>query len=392
MKPISFVLFLALSLGNSAHRPGSKLPANPPAGTSYLITNDDLPPKVPTSATFFTIGPGGRLLNPNIVSLGGVGAGGGYFAANRVNVLNNAGYACGYLSLGGSSEISAVNIQTQQVVGNFLASQTDSGFDNGIGLTNNGTYLYGAFSTSATIATFAVMPGCGLQFLGSISAVGLQGGGVKGIAAHGNLLVAAYADGSIESFNLSAGIPVSNGDLQNAKGFAIDNYPDGVDITQDGRYAIFGDMSTTTIVEVSDLSSGRLTKTVLYRLGTAGNSNSVFLSPDETLLYIANNSSGQVTAAFFDKTTGKVSRGCTTPALKGFDVNWVWLSSPATESTSGTGSPLYLAEYGTQSGIAVIDVTAGGGKCTLTETSDSPVQAPNTTTLLSIGVYPPRPF
>src|SRR5207302_9963263 len=144
-----------------------------------------------------------------------------------------------------------VDIQALQDIGNFAAASTDSGIDNGIGLANNGTYLYAAFSTSNTLGTFAILPGCSLTFLGDISPVGKQLGNVKGMAVHGNLLIVTYGDGSIESFNVSAGIPVSNGDLQNAVGYNTDRYPTGVDITQDGHYAIFGDQSTTTTVEIS---------------------------------------------------------------------------------------------------------------------------------------------
>jgi 6-phosphogluconolactonase (cycloisomerase 2 family) len=360
--------------------------------TPYLITNDDLPPKIPTSGTFFTFAADGTPQNPTRVSLGGVGSGGGYFASSRVSVLQSSAQQCAYLSLGGSGEISAVDIQAQQDVGNFSAATTDSGFDNGISLANNGSYLYGAFSLSGTLATFAIQPGCQLQYVSSLSVPGLHGGGVKGMAVHGSLMVVAYGDGSIQSFNIAAGPPVSNGDMQNATGYTSDNFPVGVDITQDGHFAIFGDASNSTTIEVSDISSGKLTKTVLYKVGAAFNSNNVMLSPDETLLYIANTTYGRVSAAFFDKTTGKVSPGCTSGKLKGFDNTWAYLSSPVTELPSGTGSVLYLAEFGANSGIAVVNVASSGGKCTLTESSQSPVIAPNTTNLLSIGVYPPRPF
>jgi hypothetical protein len=37
-------------------------------------------------------------------------------------------------------------------------------------------------------------------------------------------------------------------------------------------------------------------------------------------------------------------------------------------------------------------VASTGSTCTLTEASGSPVVDPDSTFLLSIGVYPPRPF
>jgi hypothetical protein len=394
MKSIPFLLLLALSAGLlGAEGSRSALTAQGASTSSYLITNNDLPKKIAaTSGTFFTIASDGTPQSPTKVTLGGTGAGGGYFTAGRVSVLQSSTDACAYLSLGGAAEIGVVDIHALQDVGNYSAASTDAGIDNGIGLVNNGTYLYASFSTSNTVASFAVLPGCGLNFLGDISPIGRHLGNVKGMAVHGNLLVIAYGDGSIESFNVSAGIPVSNGDLQNATGYTTSRYPTGVDITQNGHYAIFGDMSTTTTVEVSDISSGRLTKTLLYDLGKAGNSNNVFLSPDGTLIYIANTGSGQVTAAFFNGSTGKVSKGCTSSRLKGFDNTWTFLSSVVTELNTGTGSVLYAAEFGSSSGMALLKVTSGGGKCTLTEAPNSPVVDPDSTFLLSIGVYPARQF
>ncbi len=345
-----------------------------------------------TGLTLFPIGSGGTLGNSTRVSLGGAGIGGGYFDASRVSVLESTSDACVFGALGGPSTIGAVDINAQQDVANYYGSTTDSAGANGIGLANNGTYLYANYTGSNTIGAFAIQPGCGLNFLGDISTVGKQKGNVKGMAVHGNVLVVAYGDGSIQSFNVSAGIPVSNGDLQNASGFSTDRFPVGVDITADGHYAIFGDESTTTTVEVSDMSSGKLTKTVLYNMTTAGNSTNIYLSPDGTLLYIGNTGTGQLTAAFFNATNGKITPGCVSPTLKGFDKTWIFLGSVVTELNSGTGSVVYLAEYGSVSGVAEVGVTSSGGKCTLTEISGSPVQDPNSTTLLSIGVYPPRSF
>jgi len=367
-------------------------PAAIPAAIRYLITNDDSPPKTPTSSTLFKLAPNGLPEDPTRISLGGVGAGGGYFAASRVSVLHSTTAACAFLSLGSSGEISALDLHTQRNAGDFSAAATDSGLSNGIGLVNNGTYLYASFSSSNTLATFSVFPGCGLQFLGDISPLGKHQGNIKGMALHGDMLVVAYGEGSIESFNISAGIPVSNDDLQNATGYATDRFPSGVDISPDGHYAIFGDMSITTTVEVSDISRGKLTKTVLYNLGPANDATNLLFSPDGSLIYIANTGSGKVTAAFFNRETGKVTTGCVSPTLKGFDHSWVFLASPVTEQTTGTGSVLYLAEFGSPSSIAVVDVTSSAGECNLTEKPVSPVLAPNTNVLLSIGMYPPRTF
>ena len=389
MKCLRFLSGLLLFISSITVAQSRTVPK--PSAASFLITNNDLPPKTAaTSGTVFTFASDGTPQNPFHVSLGGSGAGGGYFNSNRVSVLRSS--ACAYLSLGGAGEIGGVDLQALRDIGNFPGSATDVGIDNGIGLVNNGTYLYASYSSSNTIATFAILPGCSLNFLGDISPLGKNSGNVKGMAVHGNLFVVTYGDGSIESFNVSAGIPVSNGDLQNATGYAHSSFPAGVEITADSHFAIFGDQSSSTTIEVSDISSGKLTKTVLYNLGAAGDSASIYLSPDETLLYITNTSVGRVSAAFFNATTGKVSRGCISKPLKGFDRNWVFLSNPVTELNTGTGSVLYLAEYGASSGIAVLNVTSSGATCSLSETAASPVTDPDSTTLLSIGVYPPRKF
>jgi len=139
-----------------------------------------------------------------------------------------------------------------------------------------------------------------------------------------------------------------------------------------------------------------LAPTVLYSLereiGTGFNSNNVRLSPDGTLLYITNNNSGQVMAAFFDPAKGTISPGCISAQLNGFDSAFSYLSGAVTQQTRGTGSVLYVAEFGEPSAIAVIDVGVRGRRCTLNEAAGSPILDPNSLNLLSIGVYPPRPF
>jgi 6-phosphogluconolactonase (cycloisomerase 2 family) len=188
---------------------------------------------------------------------------------------------------------------------------------------------------------------------------------------------------------------VSNGDKQNSTAYISSQgatYPNGIDITQDGHYAIFGDTSMTTSIEVSDISSGKLTTTVFYNLGGAINSSNIMLSPDETLLYISNSQGDTVTAAFFNANTGTLSTGCTSGKLKNYVSSWSYLASLALENTTGTGQVLYVAEYGAISGIAMLQVTSSGGTCSLSELSGSPVADPNSPGLLSIGSFPPRGF
>jgi sugar lactone lactonase YvrE len=304
-----------------------------------------------------------------------------------------------YISDASTNDIAAINIQTQALAGNFTGSSTDNGNTNGIGMVVNQNYLYAGYTASNTIATFSVGSGCQLTFLADITVAPLNGGLVDGMALNGNIMVVTYIDGSIQSFNIANGVPIPNNDEQYTAGFASGPfYANGVDITQDGHFAIFGDTATATVVEVSDLSSGKLAPTVMYiipqqpsnTIGPAISSSTVRLSPDESLLYIANSQLPYVTAAFFNKTAGKLSPGCTSPTLNLFYNPWSYVASLATRDTTGTGNVLYAAEFASY--IAIINVTSTGTTCTLTEAPSSPVINEASPGLLSIGVFPPRPF
>jgi hypothetical protein len=284
-----------------------------------------------------------------------------------------------------------MSAKTHTLSGNFTGSSTDSAATNGIGLAATASYLYATFSASSTIATFRIQAGCSLHFVGDLFTVGMNGGLVTGMALHWPMMIATYGDGSIESFNISSIAPVSNDDAQYSTGAADGHLPNGVDITVDGHYAIFADASTVTTLEVSDISSGKLTPTVAYDLGTAWNSGNVKLSPNETLLYATNNSGGRVTAAFFDRVTGKISPGCASAPLKGFYITWSYAGGVALQHSTGAGGLLYVPEFGSNgfSSIGMLQLTTTGTTCTLQEIAGSPiVDNSNPSALLSVALYP----
>jgi WD40 repeat protein len=376
------------------------------APLTYVITNDDKAFPYSNVVSFFqpssTSVP--DLTLQNYVNMPGQGLAGGYFATSRLSTA--AGTSCLYVADSGTGDISAVDIQSQQATGPFFGSPTDSGNASGIGLALNAQYLYASFTTSNTIATFIVMPGCQLSFLSDVSASGLHGGNVNGMAIHGNMMVVAYGDGSIESFDISGGAPVPNGDAQDATGFIAHYYtPTGVDITKDGRYAIFGDASQDATVEVSDISAGKLTRTIAYSASKAVSASEVRLTEDESMLFISNSQGGTITAAFFDKQTGKVSPGCSSPTLNGFyqkfythgflETPWFFLGTVIPEGVSAKGGLAYVAEFGaTRSYIGIIHVISNGRTCTMTESSVSPAIDYNAGAggLLTLTAYPPRSF
>ncbi|MFZ3341309.1 MAG: hypothetical protein WA609_01815 [Terriglobales bacterium] len=356
----------------------------------FLLTNDD---SYTNGVSFYTIGSGGSLSFAMEVPAPGLGISGGLFGMSRVVAVNSGSTQCIFGSEAFTNDVFWMVADSGIAGGSASGSETDDGSANGIGLAANGQYVYASFSSSSTIATFQVQSGCALAFVNDVAANGLNGGPIDGMALHSSMLIATYADGSIESFNVASGTPVSNGDKQNSTASAGgESYPNGIDITQDGHFAIFGDTSTADIVEVSDISPGRLTPTVVYRTYAGINSSNVLLSPDETILYISNTQGDVVTAAFFDKTTGAITRGCKSTRIRNYVDSWSYLGGMALQQITGNGGGVFVAEFGIPSGIAALDLTVNGTKCTLKETKDSPVADPYSRGLLSLGRFPPRQF
>jgi 6-phosphogluconolactonase (cycloisomerase 2 family) len=300
-----------------------------------------------------------------------------------------------YASEGSVGEITGIALGPLTIGGSVTGSPTDDGSSNGIGLAINSQYLYASFTGSNTIGTFQVLAGCSLAFVNDVSVSGLASGMINGMAIHGNMLIATYTDGTIESFDISAGPPISHGDKQYSTATLNSQdatYPNSIDITSDGHYVIFGDTSTSMVVEVSDISSGMLTPTVVHMSKVSISSSNVMLSPDETLLYVVNTQGAAVSAILFDKTTGVLSGGCTSSTIKGESANWSYLGGIGLISQSGNGGGVYVAEFGAHSSIAMVKLDATGGKCTLQEAGKSPFADPNSQGLLSIGTFPPRSF
>ena len=210
-----------------------------------------------------------------------------------------------------------------------------------------------------------------------------------------NMLIATFTDGSIESFDISAGTPLANGDEQYSSATLMSQdatYPNSVDITRDGHYAIFGDTSTLMVVEVSDISSGKLAPTVVYTSTASISSSNIMLSPDESLLYVVNTQGASVSAMFFDSSSGKLSTGCTSGRIKGQSANWSYLGGLAPISETGNGGGVYVAEFGNPAGIAMVRLDSSAGKCSLQEAWKSPFADLFSQGLLSIATFPPRDF
>ena len=365
------------------------------AATHYIVANDDSAFPIFTGVSLFAVGANGLPVFQQRINTGQFGIAGGYFGMNRIAALDQPSQQCIFASESANGDIVEISVSTFTVSGKATGSKSDAGTSNGIGLALNTNYLYASFSDSNTIATFRVQSGCGLAFIGDTSVTGLLGGGIDGMAVHGTMLIASYTDGSIESFDVSSGTPLSNGDKQlstatvNSHGAT---YANSIDITSDGHFAIFGDTSASLSVEVSDISSGKLAKTSVYQSSKSISSSNVMLSPDETLIYVINTQGATVSALFFDKTTGKLTTGCTSRRLVGQSQNYSYLASMALINQTGNGGGVYVAEFGNSSAIATVALTVSGTTCSLAEVAGSPAFDQNTTGLLSITAFPPRSF
>ena len=359
------------------------------AQTRYVVTNDDAAFPFPNGVSFFSEAASGLLTFQQQVTTGGYGIGGGYFGESRLAVANDGQENCVFASQANTGNIVGVFVTSQTVGGIAFGSTTDQGFQNGIGLLAAGGYLYASFTNSNTIGTFKIQTGCNLMFINDTAVTGLNGGVINAMAANGTILVASFTDGSIQSFDISNGTPTSNGDEQISTVTRRTNgatYPNQIAITQDGHYAIFGDTSTAVGVEVSDLSSGKLAPTIVFGSLLGISSSNILLSPDETVLYAVNTQGDAVSAFFFEKSSGKLKYGCKSGAIKGQSQSWSYLGSAALVSDSGNGAGVYVAEYGTTSGVALIRFSNSNGKCSLQEDPASPFVDAKSIGLLSIAV------
>jgi sugar lactone lactonase YvrE len=371
------------------------------AQTKYVITNDDTPSA--NSASIYSVGNAGALTLVTTIATGGSGLGGGDFSTARVNVLRSKTHNCAYVgdalgkNNGRPGDVAAIDMSSLTLAGTFPGFPLDSGNLFGVGLAENpsGTFLFAAYTQSGTITSYKQLAGCKLKRLSEIISVGALSGPVDGmkVTPNGKFLILAYGDGSIGSYKIDA----TTGALTLiGRYFVADSQAAaGLDITSDSQWALFGDGYFVPTVEVARIGSdGSLGPTKGYPgIGSGTSSDNVWLSPDESLLYISNTFSGQITAVPFDKTSGavNVAKSCTSPVLKNFQSTWVYLGGVVSSGAKGTGSPLYAAEWsGKQtSGIAIVDVRK---PCTLTETSASPALDSASDYLLSVGVDPPRSF
>lgn len=373
----------------------------------FIVTNDDNFNSGLNSATFFPVNTDGSLGSPKNVPTGGTGLGGTFFSTQRISVLDTTTRKCVWVTNDADSpgDITGINAVTQKVTGTFPGSSSDSGDVYGTSLAGsaNGKWLYAAFTASSTIAEFDVLLGCKLKFVADTSVLGLNSNPAVGmrVSPNNQLLVAAYGDGSIQSFKIGTGGRLTaNSDRQLSAGYNLyGQAPASVDITKDSHWAVFGDASFgPSVLEVYDISGGSLngTTAVAYVVSQEGSAQNILISSDETKIYYSSPWSGTLGENSFDASTGVVGSGCTSNTLNGYNYWWSYVGQLATQLKTGSGRVLYVAEDGTNrstgAGQSYIgSVRIGVTSCRLIE-FNSLTNIDTFGNVLSIATFPPRPF
>jgi hypothetical protein len=309
-------------------------------------------------------------------------------------------------------------------VNRFASPAGNSGTTNGIGLaTGNGT-LYAGYTTSNTIQAWHINAAtCDLLPVHAPLAVfPLHGGFIDGMAESHDYrtLVVAYRDGSIESFKTVGSVIAKTPcpTAINSTGFTDGNggMPSGVDITEDSKYAILGDVTgpspthgvteletvllPITCARVTTDYGGGITASGTS-LGSFIDSTNVWLSPNESFIYVTNNGpnspEGFTTVGYAEPAITGLAGPCILPFS-----NPTSLRSPnsggffepngiQTSTTAGTGTRVYVAEYGnpSPSAVALLKVNAAG--CTK-EAAGSPFADPSILGGNQLNAWPPRLF
>jgi hypothetical protein len=370
---------------------------------------------------------------------GGTGRG-NYFALQNQALYTlgtPAGTACLFISdpspgtgfPNGDIAVFTVNTVTGALVQaapfRYVSPNGFSGNAVGIPLATGGKTLYAGWTLSKWIEVWAIGVttnpfNCKLTYRHKVAAAGVAGGRIDGMRESPNFktLVVAYGDGSIESFT-TVGYGITKTPCAvpiNSTGFVDGNngYPAGVDIAKDSQYAVFGD-STPSGTNVTELETARLPITCATltkdfggpivasgtNLGPGKVSNNVWLSPDGSFIYVANNDSGQVTTIDYNEGANTMALAGAAPPLckalhtnptllKGYFNPWSYDVGIQTSLTSGTGTRLYVAEYGSPSSVALLKVDAAG--CTEEEPGSPFADINSNSGAMSLNAWPPRPF
>jgi 6-phosphogluconolactonase (cycloisomerase 2 family) len=379
------------------------------AGTRYLITNNDTSSLI-NSASIFSVDGDGSLTHVRTIQLQGSYSGVSFSGANLLNIQRSQTSDCVYF--GGTfvkdgylTGVESIDFSTQthaDAVPGFELDNPSQGVP--LAATPNGKYLFADFPGSNNIMTYELLPGCKLKRLSEIITGGARttpqsfvfsdAARVMKVTPNGKFLILTYGDGSFASYAINP----NTGALRLVSRYLVADggFAEGIDITSDSRWVVFGDTAKTltgpAAVEVAAIhENGSLGPTHAYtNIGRGFSSSSVWLSPDETILYIANDFSGQITAAPFNRMTGVVNAGeaCTSPHFPAVSGSVYFLTGLTGSSDTPSGSPLYATFASSPGAIGIMNFHK---PCKFTVSPSSPAIVPQSS-LYGVGMDPPRNF
>jgi len=226
IKVTSVLALAALALGLST--------ASFAANKTYGVTNDDNPSTGANTATVFTYGPGGTVVVFKTLKAGGSGLGGGYFAAPRNAIEQNA--SCVFVANVASSSIAAFAKATGFAAAPgspFAAAGSDNSDYEGMGLSASadGKYLYVAYSGSDSLGSYSIAASCALTPISSNVAAGDAVSPLEINSAGTALVVSELNNQYLDSYAVAAG---AIGTQTSHQSTSSCGYPGGVDITEGG--------------------------------------------------------------------------------------------------------------------------------------------------------------
>lgn len=357
-------------------------------GQTFVYTNNDL--VAGNTVTTFSMAGTGVLSLIADTPTGGLGGGGGLFAANRttIGVVGNLLY----VSNGGSATISGFTINPATgaltaVPGSPFATGTATPGDISLAVTPNSRFLYAANARSDSASAFVINANGSLTAVpGSPFAAGDEPDGIK-ISPDGLFLSVALAGttNAVAMFVIApngALIPAHNSPFAAGGGTSST----GADINCGSRL-LFNAQANSVRTAVGAYTigpHGNLTAVAgsPFLFASGANSNVGVLSPDDRFLFVSNQNTNTVTVLNVAG-TGALSLVAGSP----FAVPGV-VAFPSGMATTKDGAFLLVSSFA-PSAVAAFSVAAGGS---LTPVAGSPFatgKAP-ASGLLSLAVYPSK--
>ena len=350
---------------------------------TFVYTNND---RIPNSISAFSVGANGALtpVSGSPFPTGGNGAGGGFFASNRITaaVVEDVLYAAN----GASNNVSAFAINPSTggltpVTGSPFAT---GGIADGVGMSLTATpddkFLIAANGASMTLTVFSIgADGSLAQVPGSPFPSGAGGPLASAkVTSDGKFLAVSSAPGVLSMFNISA-----TGGLTPVTGSTFpDSGASGIDCNCASTQLYVALNGSTSKADVFNIgASGVLSRIAGSPFSGPGtNSNLAILSPDDSKLFESDQGSNTVTVF------GVASNGSLT-VVPGSPFPAPGALFPSGMATNQPGTLLYAADF--NNSISGFSIAANGA---LTSVPGSPFSNgfPGGAGLLSLAMFPAK--